>query len=450
MDEKPTLRSFWQSAKRFGAGPDTPRDYFERCVATIGAWELEVGAFAYLDIEGARTAADSSTVRWRNGKPLSAIDGMPVGIKDILETVDMPTQQGSPIFEGFRTVRDAAAVTALRAAGAVIVGKTVTTEFAASHPRGTRNPWDLARTPGGSSSGSAAAVGCGMLPAALGTQVIGSIIRPASFCGCVGFKPTLGAINRGGTYDHSSQSSLGLLAASLPDAWHVAYNIASRVGGDPGFPGLIGQEELPTPLKPRALALLQTAGWSSATAPSRVQLDGVRDRLIDAGVPILTRSDTPRIAEVEDRIADALHQSLSIATWEGRWPLSAYAAHDASKLSPVARARVAAGARMTVDQYYTCLAERERIRNVYQSLVTDVDGIITLAAPGAAPIGLESTGDPEFAVPFSLLGVPAVSLPLLQEHELPLGLQLAGFANQDLSTIAMAAWLTTQLGNGAE
>src|SRR5205807_6813220 len=142
-----------------------------------------------------------ATKRWRAMRPLSPIDGMPVAIKDIIETADMSTEQGSPLFVGWRTGRDAASVAALREAGAVILGKTVTTEFAASEPRGTRNPWDPERTPGGSSSGSAAAVGCGMVPAALGTQVVGSIIRPASFCGWGGYKPSLGGPNCGGSYD---------------------------------------------------------------------------------------------------------------------------------------------------------------------------------------------------------------------------------------------------------
>jgi Asp-tRNA(Asn)/Glu-tRNA(Gln) amidotransferase A subunit family amidase len=172
--------------------------------------------------------------------------------------------QGSPLFVGCRTGRDAASVAALREAGAVILGKVVTTEFAASEPRGTRNPWDRERTPGGSSSGSAAAVACGMVPAALGTQVVGSILRPASFCGCVGFKPSVGRINRGGSYDYFSQSCTGVLAASLEDAWLVAVNIAARAGGDPGYPGLQGPAEPPAPRRPRTLAVLQTSGWGEA------------------------------------------------------------------------------------------------------------------------------------------------------------------------------------------
>src|SRR5262245_5175317 len=182
---------------------------------------------------------------------------MPVGIKDIIETADMPTEMGSPLFAGWRSQKDAACVAALREAGAVIVGKTVTTEFAASEPRGTRNPWNPAHTPGGSSSGSAAAVASGMVSAGLGTQVLGSTIRPASFCGCIGFKPTVGALNREGSHDYQSQSCTGILAATLADCWQVAYEIAQRVGGDAGTPGLTGPDQAPPPRKPKRLPVPQ-------------------------------------------------------------------------------------------------------------------------------------------------------------------------------------------------
>ena len=214
--------SFVAAAAEFAAGKGSPRGLLERCLARVEEFEPAVGAFVCHDIAVARAVADRSTERWRTGRPLSPIDGMPLGIKDIIETADMPTEQGSPLFVGCRTERDAASVAALREAGAVILGKVVTTEFASTEPRGTRNPWDRQRTPGGSSSGSAAAVACGMVPAALGTQVVGSILRPASFCGCVGFKPSVGGINRGGSYDYFSQSCTGVLAASLEDAWLTA------------------------------------------------------------------------------------------------------------------------------------------------------------------------------------------------------------------------------------
>ena len=203
---------------------------------------------------------------------------MPVGIKDIIETIDMPTEHGSPLFAGYRSERDAASVAALREAGAVIVGKTVTTEFAWMQPRATKNPWDLTRTPGGSSSGSAAAVAVGAISVGIGTQVFGSIVRPASFCGCFGFKPTVGAINRGGSHDALSQSTHGPIAASLPEAWQVAYEISQRAGGDPGFPGLYGPPTCPAPSKPRRLAVLETDGWAVATSAAQSKRSRKRPR----------------------------------------------------------------------------------------------------------------------------------------------------------------------------
>src|SRR5580692_4166445 len=266
---KPIMRPYLKAAQNFASGKETPRQFLEASLALLEQWEPRIGAFVCTNLPAARAAADRSTARWRDGKPLSAIDGMPVGIKDIIETVDMPTEMGSLLFAGWRSEKDAACVRALRDAGAVIVGKTVTTEFAASEPRGTRNPWNTAHTPGGSSSGSAAAVAAGIVSAALGTQVIGSTIRPASFCGCVGFKPSVNAINREGSHDYQSQSCTGILAASLQDAWQVAYEIAARVGGDAGHVGLGGPDRAPAPAAPRRLAFLKTVAWPDAAVGAK-------------------------------------------------------------------------------------------------------------------------------------------------------------------------------------
>ena len=278
----PQAKPFLAAAAQFAGGNDTPRAYLERCLDALAAWEPKIGAFVHTNVDGARAAADASSIRWRDNKSLSAIDGMPVGIKDIIETADMPTEMGSPLFDGWCSGRDAAAVAALREAGAVILGKTVTTEFAATEPRGTRNPWDLARTPGGSSSGSGAAVAAGLVSAALGTQVQGSIVRPASYCGCVGFKPSVGSINRGGSHDELSQSCMGVLAATLEDAWQVASEIAARAGGDPGYPGLVGPLRAPPAVKPRRLVFLETAGWQEASAEAKQALQEF-DGPLDAG-----------------------------------------------------------------------------------------------------------------------------------------------------------------------
>jgi Asp-tRNA(Asn)/Glu-tRNA(Gln) amidotransferase A subunit family amidase len=438
----PLSTPFFSAVPHFATGGDSPRDLLERCLARLAEFEPAVGAFVCHDIEAARAVADRATWRWRSGRPLSPIDGMPVGIKDIIETVDMPTGQGSPAWEGTRTGRDAASTAALREAGAVILGKTVTTEFASSEPLGnTRNPWDPARTPGGSSSGSAAAVACGMVPAALGTQVVGSIIRPASFCGCVGYKPSVGGINRGGSYDCFSQSCTGLLAASLEDAWLVATAIATRVGGDPGYPGVQGPSEPPPLSRPRRLALLETNGWAVAAPDARAALEAAAAQLAAAGVEIASRRDDPNLAALETAIADAEPLTRRINAWEGRWPLNTYREIDATKLSRSALDRLAMAEAMTLAEYGVALTRRRDIRAQFAALAQTYDGAITLPATGPAPVGLSSTGNPIFAVPFSLLGVPTVSLPLLAAEGLPLGLQVVGFEGGDARLFAIAAWV---------
>jgi Asp-tRNA(Asn)/Glu-tRNA(Gln) amidotransferase A subunit family amidase len=305
---------------------------------------------------------------------------MPLGIKDIIETADMATEQGSPLFVGCHTGRDAASVAALREAGAVILGKVVTTEFASTEPRGTRNPWDSARTPGGSSSGSAAAVACGMVPAALGTQVVGSILRPASFCGCVGFKPSVGGINRGGSYDYFSQSCTGVLAASLEDAWLAAINIVERAGGDPGYPGLQGPPEPPPAQRPRAFALLRTVGWDDASPEARRAFEASVTQLAEAGIAIADHHADPAIEEVEDAIADAAGLTRQINAWEGRWPLNTYRNRDRSKLSQSALDRLATAEAMTLADYGGAIARRQHNRKVHARLAGRYDAAITLAA----------------------------------------------------------------------
>lgn len=440
-------RPFLAASKQFSAGTDTPRGYLERCLAAIAEHEPAVGAFVTTDIAGARKAADAATERWRAGNPRSAIDGMPVGIKDIIETYDMPTQMGSPLFEGWRGERDAAAASALRSAGAVIVGKTVTTEFAATHPRGTRNPHDPRRTPGGSSSGSAAAVATGMVAAALGTQVVGSILRPSSFCGVVGFKPTVGAINRGGSHDFLSQSCTGPIAATLEDAWVVAREIARRVGGDPGFPRLAGPMTPPPAGKPRALALLETAGWPVASEGARHELERAVARLRAAGIAILSRRDTPLVEKIERALAEAMPITRAINEWEFVWPLNDYHRRDASALSESMRERLKSAEAMDEGKYEELIAERARIRALFAELAAIADAAVTLSAPGAAPVGLGWTGDPIFVVSGSLLGVPAVSLPLLEDEGLPLGLQVLGFAQRDADLVATAAAIRDTVGS---
>ena len=434
-----TTKPYVTGIARLANGADTPRDFLERCLADLTALEPKIAAFVHLNLEGARAAADASTRRWREGRQRSPIDGMPLGIKDIIETIDMPTENGSPLFAGWRSERDGASVAALREAGAVIVGKTVTTEFAATEPRGTRNPHDLRRTPGGSSSGSAAAVAAGMVSAALGTQVIGSTIRPAGYCGCIGFKASVGALNRGGSHDGLSQSATGVLAACLEDAWQVAYEIAARAGGDPGYPGLFGPATCPAPRKPRRLAFLETRGWAAASEGAKAAMTDALARIKSAGIEVATSQSHAKVAAVGLAIEAARALSMRINAWESRWPLNTYRERDASKLSRAMLDRLAEAERMTLDEYRRDLAERDKGRACYAELSGECDGCISLSAPAAAPLGLDSTGDPNCTVHSSLLGIPAISIPLLHDESLPLGLQVTGFINGDAQTFAAAA-----------
>jgi Asp-tRNA(Asn)/Glu-tRNA(Gln) amidotransferase A subunit family amidase len=279
------LLRFHDAVPRFRDGSDTPRAYLERCLGEIARRESEVMAFAFLAIEAARAAADRAGERYRQGRPLSLVDGMPVGIKDLIETYDMPTEFGSELFRSHQPMTDAACVRALRRGGAVLVGKTVTVCFGGGDPARTRNPFDTRRTPGGSSSGTAAAVASRMLPVALGTHARGSTIRPASFCGTYALKPTFGAINRQGSFSMAySMDHLGVFAGTLSDMWTTARFIVQDAGGDPGYPGLDGALDPPPPRKPKRLIRLDTAGWPAAEPAAKAALEAYLLRLVHAGV----------------------------------------------------------------------------------------------------------------------------------------------------------------------
>ncbi len=435
------LRGYVALASEFRAGSSNPRAYLDETLARIARLDPEIGAFIALNKEGTIGAAEASSARWRNGRPLSPIDGMPVAIKDIIETADMPTGQGSPMFEGQQSRRDSASVHALREAGAVIIGKTTTTEFAATHPwHNTKNPHDTTRTPGGSSSGSAAAVGAGMVPAALGTQVVGSILRPSSFCGTIGFKPSVGAINRSGSHDHFSQSCQGAIGATLADTWALLRAIADRAGGDPGFAGLAGDVDFARRTRPR-LGVLETGGWSLTSDGARKAFAEAKMCLAKHNVELKDRADDPDIEAIEIAIADARTLTLSINAWEGRWPLNTYADFDATKLSQGARDRLKSAEAMTQRQYRELLERRIAARMAYAKAASRYEAFVTLGACGAAPVGLGSTGNPAMNVAASLLGCPALTLPLLEDEGLPLGLQLLGGADRDAALFEVASWV---------
>jgi Asp-tRNA(Asn)/Glu-tRNA(Gln) amidotransferase A subunit family amidase len=225
----------------------------------------------------------------------------------------------------------------------------------------------------------------------------------------------------------------------------MARAVAGRVGGDPGYPGLIGPLTLPPSRRPARLALLRTAGWPILAAPARTSLEAALDRLRGVGVTLLTPEDCPALAAVEAATAEALQITMGINAWEWRWPLGSFVARDASVLSPSALERHGRSQAMTQAEYAALLARREAARAAYAALAGQVDAVVSVTAPGGAPVGLETTGNPIFVVPGSMLGAPALSLPVLEDGDLPLGLQVLGFPQGDADVFAVARWIEDAL-----
>ncbi len=442
--------SFHDAAPRFRSGEDTPRHYLERCLDTIAAREPVVQAWVVLNEAGAREAADASTTRWHAGRPLSPIDGLPIGIKDLLETKDMPTQMGCEAYRGNFPKRDNAAVWALREAGAVVLGKTTTAELGGAHPPATTNPFAPAHTPGGSSSGSAAAIGACMVPAAIGSQVAGSIIRPASYCGNVALKPTQGGIHRG-ERQATSMSTHGVHAGSIEDMWLVAIEVARRAGGDPGRLGLIGPDAPPPPHRPLTLAVMEGEGWAALPSAARTAFEQVVEQLRGLGVTVLRRADHPWLEDFEQAIDGALALANAMTGWENHWTLRSLIDQHPEGVSARTKAVVAAADRLSPAEYRALLLRRETMRECYTRLAPLIDAMIAPASPGPAPEWhgdqpgqapvRRPTGDPVFNVPSSVLGAPAVTVPLAAVGGLPMGIQLMGQPHADARVTAMARWL---------
>jgi Asp-tRNA(Asn)/Glu-tRNA(Gln) amidotransferase A subunit family amidase len=433
------LLSFEKSVPGFLDGSDTPRAYLERCIVTIGAREPEVQAFSALNLDGARAAADAATERYEAGQPLSPVDGMPVAIKDVFDTEDMPTTFNSDLFRENQTAWDGACPYFFRRGGAVIIGKTVTTEFAFGTPGPTRNPWDTKRTPGGSSSGSGAAVGASMVPLAVGTQVRGSVLRPAAFNGTYALKPSKGAFNLlGGFPSALSMACIGILSGTISDMWRTAWWL-SQQGGEPGYPSLAGKPDLPKSRKPKCLIRLDTAGWAETDEVTRAEFDRVCSLLAVRGVEIVSRSDDPDIEALESMLLELRNVIDFMLTYEGRWPLMMYADRAAEKMGERVAGRAQDAAEADPGRYAECLDWANKARAKWDSFRNRADGFITLNQTGAAPAGMP-VGNTAYGEASSLIGMPALNLPLMAVEGMPLGLQMLGFYQDDEALTALGHW----------
>lgn len=451
---QPSVTTFYDAVPAFLSGSDTPRAYLERCLDAIARLEPTVKAWVTLNETGARLAADEATNRYKAGKPLSTIDGMPIGIKDLIQTKDMPTKMGSPLFENNHTHADSAVVQALREAGAVVLGKTVTTEMGMSHAGPTTNPFDSSRTPGGSSSGSAAAVGAGMVPATIGTQVIGSIIRPAGYCANYALKPTFGAINRGERQGYS-QSHHGVHAGSLQDMWQVATEVAQRCGGDPGHPGLFGSPTLHPAERPTRLIVMQGEGWPHVDALTLAGFEKLIESIRAKGVEVLWNDNNPLIQAFEQAISDCMALSRDICGYELRWTLENLVERHPDELSDSLTARLKLSRKMTVNVYRALLEQRDIMQRRHAALAGVGDALISLSSLGPAPKlgdttgsdpGIDhTTGSPVMNASSSALWAPAITQPLLAVNDMPVGIQVLGQPHTDERLVRIAAWLQNNI-----
>ena len=410
-------------ARRIEAGAIKPRDAVELCAEAIAAREKDVGAFAALDLDAARRAADAP------GLAALPLRGVPVAFKDIFATADLPTQYGSPIYAGYRPPADATAVALTRRAGGVVIGKTVTTQFASLVPSATRNPHNLAHTPGGSSAGSAAAVAAGFVPIAFGTQTAGSVIRPAAFCGVAGFKPSYRLIPMVGVKDVSWHlDTAGLFGAGVAD---VAFAAAAVLDRDL-------RVDRAAPSGPR-IALARTHLWQEASAAMQKAVESAGRIAAEAGAEV-TELTLPPILE------DAYEAQYTIQDYENVRALAFEYDRHRDRIDPLLRDHLTAALAITAEQYDAARRTASRGRQALADAMADFDVILTASAPGAAPAGLGATGNPMFNRLWTLMGAPCVNVPGLSDNGLPLGIQIVGRFGRDRMTLEAALFVEQAIG----
>jgi len=437
MSEPYTL-SAREAARAIGSGQVSSVELVQSCLDRIAEVDDTVQAWAHLDGDLVLQQAQKSDQYRRSAAPIGPLHGVPVGIKDIFDTKDFPTGYGSPLHHGRRPVEDATAVALLRQAGAIVMGKTVTAEFAVLSPGKTTNPHDRARTPGGSSSGSAAAVAAGMVPLALGTQTNGSVIRPASYCGVVGYKPTFGMISRHRVLRTSSHlDTVGAFARTVDDA---ALAVQVMVGYDPldgdarhpvrpDLLGLAGEEPAMAP----RFAFVKSPAWDQADAATHEAFG----ELVEA---LGGQAEEVDLAPVYDEIFQwhSLVMDVEIAK-----NLADEFNRGGDQISAGLRAINARGQAAHGVDYSLALDRQALFARGLDEIFEDFDVILSPAAPGEAPVGLDSTGNPAFSTLWSFTGMPAVTLPVLQgPNGLPLGVQLIGQRGDDGRLLRSANWLT--------
>lgn len=415
------------AAAQIADGEITSEALVRACLERIEAREPDVGAWAFLDpdqaIREARTRDAAS--------PTGPLHGVPVAFKDIIDTADMPTACGSPIHRNRRPLLDAACVAMARAAGAVVMGKTVTTEFAGRYPGRTSNPHDRTRTPGGSSSGSAAAVADAMVPLAVGTQTLGSVIRPAAYCGVHAYKPTFGLLSFVGV-KHFAESfdTLGLMARSLADLDLFRTALLGH-----------GTERLGAgPDAPPHLAFCRTPYWRAADTATRERIERAAARLAATGA-------TVEELELPEAFAAVEAQTWRIVAFEAARNLAPERAASEFGISAAMRRLLDEGAALALADYIEAVRAIDQRRQEIDALLQGYDAVLAPSAPGEAPRGLADTGPPTFNVLWHAMGMPALNLPAFDGSDgLPVGVQLVSRRHEEQALLHVGHWVRERLG----
>lgn len=430
-----------EAAAKLAEGEISAVNLTEACLRRISEIDGDVEAWAFLDPDYALAQARAADEARHAGLPVGPLFGLPVALKDIFDTHDMQTECGTPLYGGRQPGVDSTVAALLRQAGAIIIGKSVTTELAMYGPGKTRNPHDPTRTPGGSSSGSAAAVACGMVPLAVGSQTNGSMIRPASFCGTVGFKPSHGRISRTGALLLSpSLDTVGVFGRSIADAALIGDALAHFDAADTDMTPLAQPRLLETalgepPVEP-IFAFVKSPVWDKAR-------DDVKEGLAELTGALGNRCDEVTLPEPFDS-GIKLHRTIMSADIARH--IGPLYDKGAERLSPELREMVEAGREVRAVDYANAIALRETLNAGLDQIFARYDAIITPAATGEAPQTLDYTGNPIFCSLWTYCGVPAVSLPLLTgANGMPVGVQLVGQRGHDGRLLRNARWLASRL-----
>lgn len=428
--------------RAYREGRATVQDYVASLSARIGQLEPSIQAWEWFDASRAMADAEERAGGILADLPLY---GIPVGVKDIINTRGIPTRMGSRIFQNNVPSHSAWVVRRLEALGGLVMGKTVTTEFAFRAPGKTRNPWNPAHTPGGSSSGSAAAVAAGFVPVAIGTQTLGSVIRPAAFCGVVGYKPSFGAISRTGVHPFSATlDTVGVFARSVADAAWFGACLMGQDAKDDATSVAGPVHLLRVPLEPLAtpprIAVVRTPKWNIASQAQQSHFDECVARLAMAGAA--TKDvNLPRLFDT------AWDNVMLIASRDMVKSLFAVESRHRIRLSPLLIELLDRGHRVSLEQYDKALERRDEYRQWFDNMFERFDGIVTLPAPGEAPEGLASTGDATFNSLWTQCAMPSVNIPSGRgPRGLPLGLQVVGRYRDDERALQVAAWVEATLG----